>query len=63
MSHAKAIFIIDGPKGKSADVNGARPLRKMLLVDPYVDDLNFQLEYFCNAECIAIGNGVIAALK
>lgn len=63
MPHAKTIFIIDGPERKSADVNGAGPLRKMLFVDPYVDYVLFQLQDPGDAEIIAVSNGVIAALK
>jgi len=39
MSHAETIFIVNGPQSKRRRINGARTLRKVLLVDPYVNDL------------------------
>jgi len=35
----------------------------MLLVDPYVNDLRLQLQYFGDAEDVAIDDGVVRAFK
>ena len=44
-------------------IAGARTLRKMLLVDPHVDDLRLKLQHLGDAEIVAINDGIVRSLK
>lgn len=57
--HAETVFIVNGSQRKHGRINRARPLRKMLFVDPYVNDFWLELQHFGDAECIAVNNGII----
>ena len=63
VSQAKTVFIVDAPQSKRGRIDGTRTLRKVLFVDPYVNDLRFQLQHFGDAEIVPIDDGVIRSLK
>src|SRR6476660_769647 len=63
MAHAKTVFVVDGSQRKRARIDGARALRKMLLIDPHVDDLRLQLQHLGDAEVVAIDDGIVRSLK
>ena len=63
MSHAETVFIVNRSQRERGRINRTRALLKMLLVDPYVNDLLLQLQYFGDAEDVAIDDGVVRAFK
>ena len=63
MAHPKTIFIVNGSQSERSRINGARALRKMLLIYPHMDDLRLQLQHFGDAKVVAIDDRIARSLK
>ena len=63
MSHAETVLIVNGSQGECRRINRSWTLRKMLLVDPYVNDFRLQLQNLGDAEIVAVDDGVVRSLK